>query len=558
MPGHDHHWTFGDHCHIEFPGGGAPLAALAHDFSSYEGCAAFSDSGGNLLFYTDGSLIYPPTFGSGNVTGPPLGGDSSSCHAAIIVPPAGGGKVYHVFTVSSWDKVKFPPRHVHHTAVTISSGVITYPPPTPLTAGNVNFNAAEKLAAIPHEDCDTYWVVALDIHGNTDGTAVSPGTFHAFKVDSDLLPAGSVQSPCLSAYYGYCTKFSPDGNWLAMTSKTSVDIFTFSRITGTITPHSQIVGIPEKGQYGGAYGLEFSPDSLHLYFTEYEFGYIRRHTLSTAGPGNPRPYSQTDIVGQWTTPGRGNYRVGALQLGPNGKIYGTKVSQDTLFEIGDPNHGNAGMVQFAIDAMKAGGGKLQLGTKADLGLPTFTRIADSCLAIEPPADRCAALAAEVKNQLESKSPVNQMATCEGSQPVAPGCAALQLPAIRPQVYISWGSSACDCIEGDDTEVVQIRICNPYSNLNLSDMIVHRLVVVDAAGQPVASLPDGSPSIQLVPTGPHCFGDLAPCSCVTREFVLRLRGAPGGDYKLLVEGICFDACFHGDEDACFAFRVCADN
>jgi hypothetical protein len=105
--------------------------------------------------------------------------------------------------------------------------------------------------------------------------------------------------------------------------------------------------------------------------------------------------------------------------------------------------------------------------------------------------------------------------------------------------------------------MNLTVCNPYSNLTLSNLIIHQILVVDSNGNPPPLLPDGSPSVQLVPIGPHCFGDLGPCTCVTRQFVLRLRGAVPGPYRILLRGICFEACFHGDEEACFVFDVCKD-
>jgi hypothetical protein len=187
-----------------------------------------------------------------------------------------------------------------------------------------------------------------------------------------------------------------------------------------------------------------------------------------------------------------------------------------------------------------------------LGLPTFTRIAADC------ADNCRNLAATVNQQLAAVPKVNALRPCDDSQPVEkPPCRPIDLPRIAPWTSIRWGDSPCDCIEGDDTEVMHLTVCNPYRNLTLSNLTIHQIVVVQANGAPVPLLPDGSPSVQLVPVGPYCFDDLAPCTCVTRQFVLRLRGAVPGPYRILLRGICFDACFHGDEEDCFVFNVCKD-
>jgi hypothetical protein len=171
---------------------------------------------------------------------------------------------------------------------------------------------------------------------------------------------------------------------------------------------------------------------------------------------------------------------------------------------------------------------------------------------------CKKLAALVNEQLGAVKKFNALRPCDDRQPLEkPECHPLEMPPIAPWTSIRWGDSKCDCIEGDDTEIMHLTVCNPYKNLTLSNLVVTQLIVVDANGNPVPNLPDGSPSIQLVPIGPYCFDDIAPCTCVTREFVLRLRGAPPGPYHILLRGICFDACFHGDEEDCFIFNVCKD-
>ena len=543
MPKHDHHWTFGDHCHIRFPGGGDPIFVGTHGFSSREGCATVSDSAGGLLFYTDGTTLFDgahATIGSG------LGGSPSSAHSAIIVPPAGGGSLYHIFAVFEWATGQVGP--LTHTSVSVASGgaIAIASGPTPLTFGPKT--AAEKLAAIPHRDCSKYWVISL----NVDASDIAPGagTFYAMLVDTDAGVSLTVPTAYpWPAWFGYCVKFSPDGSLVAIVSRESIDILSFDRGTGAIGAHSQITGITSQDiTTGTAYGVEFSPNGQYLYFTRYQEGDLYRHTI-----GASTPFSSTVQIAQLPAQA-GDDQIGALQLAPNGKIYGARPGQNRLFEIGDPDNATATAtgVEFQMDAVQSDGTPLDLkDTVCRLGLPTFTRIADDCA-----DDRCATIAAEVDEQIAGQELHNSMRPCRGEQ-VEPQCHPLDIPPIAPQTYIRWGSGPCDCIEGDDTEVMHLTVCNPYKNLTLSNLTIHQLVVVDANGNPVPNLPDGSPSIQLVPVGPHCFDDIAPCTCVSREFVLRLRGAPGGPYKILVRGICFDACLHGDTEACFTFEVCKD-
>ena len=155
---------------------------------------------------------------------------------------------------------------------------------------------------------------------------------------------------------------------------------------------------------------------------------------------------------------------------------------------------------------------------------------------------------------------NEMPPCDADadwEPTRGRCEPLDLPAMSPDIKITWGDSICDCIESDDTEVMTITVCNPYSNIDYSSFTILKLEVVDGTGNPVASLPDGTPSVQLTPIGPHCFGAIERCTCISREFVLRNRGALAGEYRIRVTGICFDIHMHDDATACFKFDICED-
>jgi hypothetical protein len=177
---------------------------------------------------------------------------------------------------------------------------------------------------------------------------------------------------------------------------------------------------------------------------------------------------------------------------------------------------------------------------------------------EPPTDgRCKRLAGEVNKQLHALARrQNNMVPCDGP-PQEYKVEPLDIPRIEPWVTISWGDSKCDCIESDDTEIMYLTICNPYSNLTLSNVTIQQVLVVDGSGNAVPKLPNGNPCIQLIPVGPYFFDDIPPGSCVSRQFLLRLRGALGGKHRILLRGICFDACVHGDNDGCFTFEVCKD-
>lgn len=138
------------------------------------------------------------------------------------------------------------------------------------------------------------------------------------------------------------------------------------------------------------------------------------------------------------------------------------------------------------------------------------------------------------------------------------CEEVEFPNIEPCISIKWGDSECDCLESSDYEVMTLTVCNCYSNIQFENFVITSLEVTDISGKPVSVLPNETPSVKLHPLGIYCFGDIAPCSCVSREFVLITEGAKDGKYKINVKGVCFDITRqHHIESTCFEFTVCKD-
>jgi hypothetical protein len=143
------------------------------------------------------------------------------------------------------------------------------------------------------------------------------------------------------------------------------------------------------------------------------------------------------------------------------------------------------------------------------------------------------------------------------------CTEVEFPRIRPCITVSWGDTKCDCMETNDFEVLCITVCNCHSNVTFGNLSIGHVQVTDAAGNPVPALPDGTPSVQVVPSGPICFGDIGPCvdrerpSCVSRELVLYTRGAVGKRYRLTFSAICFSVCHAYQHEQCFTFKLCQD-
>jgi hypothetical protein len=142
------------------------------------------------------------------------------------------------------------------------------------------------------------------------------------------------------------------------------------------------------------------------------------------------------------------------------------------------------------------------------------------------------------------------------------CDPVTFPEIKPCISVKWGDSKCDCLETNDVEVLCITVCNCYANVTFNNLSIGHIQISNMDGSPVPALPDGTPSVQLLPSGPICFGNIKPCwdgkpSCVSRELVLYTRGAVGRDYLLSFEGVCFTVSHEFQSEQCFVVKLCQD-
>ena len=101
------------------------------------------------------------------------------------------------------------------------------------------------------------------------------------------------------------------------------------------------------------------------------------------------------------------------------------------------------------------------------------------------------------------------------------------------------------------------VVNRYSNVTLSNVVINRLRMADMGGAPVELTAEGLPILEIVPVGPYCFGDIGPCQHISREFTLHGRQAQPDEYRIMVDGLCFDVCLHHDKSSCFSLVVCED-
>jgi gliding motility-associated-like protein len=313
-------WYFGNNAALDFTSE-EPELVSGSQLNTTEGCSSFSDSQGNLLFY-----IGAPTTETRNLTiwnknnqampnGTGLQGDASSSQSALTVPAPGNPTIYYIFTVGALSSGN---AGFWYYTVDMSEdeglGDIV-DGPIVLGDGLNHPRWSEKVTAVKGEQCNTFWVIS-----------VLENRFYAYKVDQSGV---DINNPIISSMNGFNAsddprgylKVSPDGTKLVSANMAGgAFLFDFNNETGEVTNFNNSTFANSLNVDGNAYGVEFSPSSNRLYVSTGGFQQNTQENLyqfDLSQPTMTAINSSRFLVF--------NYRNtrGALQLGPNGKIYWT-------------------------------------------------------------------------------------------------------------------------------------------------------------------------------------------------------------------------------------------
>ncbi|MFK5856549.1 MAG: PKD domain-containing protein, partial [Bacteroidota bacterium] len=340
-------WYFGSHAGLDF-NSGSPVALTDGAMDQFEGCASMADSDGDLLFYSDGSVIWNKNHdimdnGSG------LLGDPSSTQSCIFVPKPGAPTLYYIFTVPQRNESN---GDLYYSVVDITldgglGSVITK---------NVflHSNVTERITAVNHSNGTDIWVVTHERENDI---------FCSFLVTS----AGVTPTPIISStgtvhnsgiyglnYVGYL-KASPSGDFMACAINGDLEkfeLFDFDNTTGILTNPIAFDG------YNRAYGIEFSPLETRLYLGSSPPGKVYQIDLTAGTP--------TDIVNSSILVGTitGSGYIGAIQIGVDAKVYVSVDNSDHLGVINYPDVLGVGC-DFVEEGVSLS------GRTAEWGLPTF-------------------------------------------------------------------------------------------------------------------------------------------------------------------------------------------
>ena len=307
-------WYFGKKAGIRFNNDGTVEALEDSAVNTFEGCASISDNFGNLLFYTDGLRVYDREHRvMPNGTG--LFGDPSSTQSALIVPQPESSTIFYIFTVDTSINANDPDNGFSYSVVDLSLNG-GYGAVTTKNVILIN-NSSEKLTAVIKDCFDkSIWVLTMASENDTNGPI---DTFYAFEVTSTGVNTAAVKTKLNNTQIqdprGYL-KLNPEGDKIAAANVTSgLFIYDFDATSGIVSNEQQINILDDNKN---PYGLEFSPNNRFLYVQTYNND---RPDAGFSSSLLQYDLSAPDIAESMVLlDKRGIYR-GALQLGPDGKIY---------------------------------------------------------------------------------------------------------------------------------------------------------------------------------------------------------------------------------------------
>jgi len=309
-------WYFGDKSGIDFNQGTVEILNNG-SINTPAGCSTISSPTGELLFYTNGFTVWNKNHeimanGSG------LASDTNNTQTSIIVPKPGDENTFYIFCT----------RSTPGTDPLLTAGVfysiVEFSDQSPLgqvTIKNsrINSSSTERITAIHDYQNDAIKIIAFG-----SATALPDAikdTFFVFNLTENGLTYPSTRStvlPTLSA--SGAMKISPNGETVCVADYEGRYLYFYhfdianSSFTHLFTISTDLFGISIK-----PYGVEFSQDSKHFFYTGHTSGTSFLFQLKVNISNQEE--EEEDLDNRIILDSSSDYSHGSLQLATNGKIY---------------------------------------------------------------------------------------------------------------------------------------------------------------------------------------------------------------------------------------------
>lgn len=345
------------------------MQASSSSNTGTEGTSTYSNSEGELLFYTNSNKVwnkFDNIMPNGN-----LGGILGTHSQVIIVPKPLSTDNYYIFTTQRQDLPSNRKLQYHEVDMSLNSGN------GDVTNKNIELYTlptTEQIAATYHSNGTDIWVVTHEYGTNN---------FLAFLITNsgiNLTPiissVGSSHTPCSgNSNTRGNTKFSPDGTKIAFNgngengvdSTNILELFNFDNSTGVITNPLYLPFL------GDEFGLSFSPDNSKLYCTTWSTGSITAADSNYLYQFDIAIYDSLSIANSRTILHSGyalDNQFGTIKIGPDGKLYVAKHDQQYLGVINNPNEPG-----LACNYMNQG---LLLNGTCNFGLNNYIEYSSYC------------------------------------------------------------------------------------------------------------------------------------------------------------------------------------
>lgn len=302
-------WHFGDGGQLVFTNDG-PQAEGFSALRQHEGSASYSNEKGELVAYTDGTMLFEASgkqIESHSSSG--LGGNISSTQSALFVPVPGSKDQVYLF---SQDQGGYAGQSqgLHYSIVGKERQESKFDINRQREKVLLERITVEKLAGVHHANGLDVWILSHRSFSDE---------FIAF-----LVSAGGISGPVVSKSGAYHSghnngsigqmKISPDGKWVAVatTGADRVELFQFDTRTGLVSLIKELRLDSSGRRIEAPYGIEFSGSGKFLFVTSWLENAVWRFDIGS--PESLFPHEKLAGRAKGLT-------AGSLQLGPDKNIY---------------------------------------------------------------------------------------------------------------------------------------------------------------------------------------------------------------------------------------------
>ena len=263
----DAHWYFGRKAALNFNVNGnqsGPAVLSNNVMVTPEASATISDNSGNLLFYTNGVIVYNRNHQI-MANGDGLNGDASACQIAVV-PLPGSDKLFYIFTTDAFENDFLNGYYYSIVDMSGDGGLGDV-----VSKNNLLWSSgSERITAIRHANGIDVWIITNDLYSNIfRAWLMTCNGFTATNPVVSVIGAVMNQNPLMNVGV---MKGSPDGRFLCQTHFPFTDanagapnfaqLFDFDNASGVLS-NVRRINFPAT-HYNHC---EFSPDSKQLYLT---------------------------------------------------------------------------------------------------------------------------------------------------------------------------------------------------------------------------------------------------------------------------------------------------